>query len=301
MPDELLLMVFWLVTWAGIALLLSNIAWFQRSSLEHRLAPFAPGGRGSQSQAAGSVFRNAWLPLIEPCAAKFATALGVRGTLEARLQRARAGEDVAAFRSRQFGWVAAGAAVGLLATMAVRPPSVIAILFILGTPVLAFLMLEQQLTTAVKNRRERLFTELPIVTEQLAMLLSAGYSLGSALTRLADRGNGAIFEDLREVRERIGHGVPPVAALNEWATTADVPELYRLVAVLSVSSETNDLGRLVSEEARSARREAQRRLAETIDRRAQQVWVPVTVATLIPGVIFLTIPFLQALRLFSAT
>ena len=36
-----------------------------------------------------------------------------------------------------------------------------------------------------------------------------------------------------------------------------------------------------------------------LERRAQQVWVPVTVATLVPGVIFLAVPFLAALKLFS--
>jgi hypothetical protein len=43
----------------------------------------------------------------------------------------------------------------------------------------------------------------------------------------------------------------------------------------------------------------QRDLLEALERRAQQVWVPVTVATLVPGVIFLSIPFIAALRQFS--
>jgi hypothetical protein len=38
-----------------------------------------------------------------------------------------------------------------------------------------------------------------------------------------------------------------------------------------------------------------------MERRGQQVWIPVTVATLIPGVIFLSIPFIEALRLFSTS
>jgi hypothetical protein len=31
------------------------------------------------------------------------------------------------------------------------------------------------------------------------------------------------------------------------------------------------------------------------------VWIPVTVAALVPGVIFLAVPFIEALRLFSNT
>ena len=40
-------------------------------------------------------------------------------------------------------------------------------------------------------------------------------------------------------------------------------------------------------------------LIETIERRGQQVWIPVTVAALVPGVIFLAVPFIDALRLFA--
>jgi hypothetical protein len=72
-----------------------------------------------------------------------------------------------------------------------------------------------------------------------------------------------------------------------------------LVPVLALNSEAADLGRLVSEEARAIRREQHRRLVETMERRGQQVWIPVTVATLVPGVIFLAIPFIEALRLFA--
>ena len=51
----------------------------------------------------------------------------------------------------------------------------------------------------------------------------------------------------------------------------------------------------------SIRREVQRELIEQIERRAQQVWIPVTVATLVPGAVLLAVPFIEALRLFSTT
>lgn len=47
------------------------------------------------------------------------------------------------------------------------------------------------------------------------------------------------------------------------------------------------------------RREAHRELIETIERRTQQVWIPVTVAALLPGVLLMGVPFLEALSLFS--
>ena len=90
-----------------------------------------------------------------------------------------------------------------------------------------------------------------------------------------------------------------MGALHEWAAVARVEALDRLIPVLALNSEAADLGRLVSEEARSIRREVQRRAVETMERRGQQVWIPVTVAALVPGAIFLAIPFIEALRLFA--
>ena len=96
-------------------------------------------------------------------------------------------------------------------------------------------------------------------------------------------------------------GSSEVDALREWAAVADVDALTRLVGVLSLNREAGDLGRLVADEARSIRRDVQRELIEQIERRAQQVWIPVTVATLVPGAVLLAVPFLEALRLFSSS
>jgi pilus assembly protein TadC len=140
-----------------------------------------------------------------------------------------------------------------------------------------------------------------VIAEQLAMLLNAGYSLGSAIARIGERGRGCVAVDLNLVVNRIRQGLSEADALQEWADRARVDGVTRLVSVLKVHSHNADLGRLVSAEARTARRELQRRSIETIERRSQQVWIPVTVATLIPGVILLSVPFLSALSHFSSS
>jgi Flp pilus assembly protein TadB len=159
---------------------------------------------------------------------------------------------------------------------------------------------EQQVASASDAWRRRLTLELPVVAEQLAMLLSAGYSLGAALNRIAARGGGNVSRDLARVCGRIRQGLTEVEALREWAEVADVEGLHRLLPILGLNREASDLGRLISEEARAIRKDTQRRLIETAERRAQQVWIPVTVAALVPGVIFLAVPFMQALDLFAA-
>ena len=101
------------------------------------------------------------------------------------------------------------------------------------------------------------------------------------------------------VSRRIRGGTSELSALREWAQLAKVDAVSRLVGVLALNQEAGDLGALIGLEARSIRREVHRELMETIERREQMVWVPVTVATLIPGVIFLVVPFVHALNQFT--
>ena len=133
------------------------------------------------------------------------------------------------------------------------------------------------------------------------MLLSAGFSLGARPQPPGRPRPGRRRQDLRRVVGRIRQGLSEVDALREWAALADVDALDRLVAVLALNREASDLGRLIAEEARAIRRDVHRELVEPIERRSQQVWIPVTVATLVPGVIFLAVPFVEALRLFGAS
>jgi tight adherence protein C len=283
----------------GAVLLFSNIRWFRRVSLTERLLPFAGGSHAHDTQTSRQSAVALAMPAISRFAERIGRLFGVEDSLSIRLIRAGWNMDAAAFRLKQAGWAAAALGFVLIMLATIRPPLIVVPLFTLGAPLLAFLALEQQLLHAIQTRQQALFNELPVVSEQLAMLLSAGFSVGGALTRLSERNTGVSGNDLRHVCERVRLGLSTSSALREWADLAAVPELHRLVTILTLSDESGDLGRLIADEAAGIRREAQRRLVETIEKRGQQVWVPVTVATLVPGVIFLIIPFLQALQLFS--
>lgn len=292
-----------LALWVGATLVLAEFRWFSRPPLAQRLRPYAPGGLASHHRVglfSVDSFREIIGPLSRSLGERLSRAFGVTEELTVRLERVHSPLDVTAFRVRQVGRMTLAAAITAFAVLVIRPPVLLASLSVLGAPLLAFLLLEQQLATASSRWQRRLFLELPVLAEQLAMLLSAGYSLGSALNRLANRGSGAAAADLRRVTRRVRQGLSEVDALREWAEVARVDALDRLVPVLSLNREASDLGRLISEEARSIRRDVQRELVETMERRSQSVWIPVTVATLVPGAVFLAIPFIEALRLFSS-
>jgi tight adherence protein C len=291
-----------LSAWLGTTLLLSQLRWCRRVSLAERLRPYAPGGMARHGGAgflmAGSL-REALGSLARSIGARAARAVGVHEEAGVRLRRVHSHLDVTEFRLRQVGASVVALGSAGLVGVALGFPAPLLLGLLLVAPALAFLLLEQQLSGQSARWQRSLFLELPVVAEQLALLLAAGWSLTAALNRLAERGTGVAAVDLRRVSQRVRQGLPETAALREWAQVAQVPALDRLVAVLALNRETGDLGRLISEEARSVRRDAHRELIEAAERRNQQVWIPVTVAALVPGVLFMAIPFVAALRLFG--
>ena len=295
------LLPLWLAGSVGAALLLSELRWFARRPIDERLRPYIAGGwdRTARGVLSAATFRDVAAPLAAVIGERVARLFGVHEPLGVRLSRIHSPIDATALRVRQVGWSAAVLALGALVSLWLGLPGPVGALVVLGGPLLCFLVQEQQVSRRSEAWQARLLLELPVVSEQVGMLLSAGYSLGRALGRIADRGSGACAQDLARVTRRVRQGLSEAEALREWAELSSVPAVHRLVGVLTLDRETGDLGRLIAEEARTIRREVQRELAEQIERRSQQVWIPVTVATLVPGTLFLIVPFLQAMQLFS--
>jgi len=290
-----------LLVWVGATLLLSQWTRVSRPSLVERLQPFSPGG-GKEPRTGGAFsvesLREVVTPLVREVGDRIAALFGVNEALSTRLRRIHSDTDVTAFRMRQLAVAGVALLVGAVVA-GLGLPAPLAILVVGATPLLAFLVVEQRLARASARWQRDLGLELPVVGAQLAMLLNAGYSLGAALARISGRGRGCAARDLAVVVNRIRQGLSENDALREWAEVARVDGVDRLVGVLSLHSESADLGRLVSVEARQARRDLHRHTIEAIERQSQQVWIPVTVATLVPGVILLAVPFLSALHLFA--
>ena len=290
--------------WVGATLVISTTRWGARRPLDERLRPYLPGGWGRTNRRgilSVESFREVVGPLSTSLGRAVSRLFGIQEDLERRLARVHSPHDPTTLRVRQLVWAAVVFMLAAALGPALGLPHVIALLLVLGGPLLVFLLIEQSVTAASTRWQERLFLELPVISEQVGMLLGAGYSLGGAIDRISHRGNGVCAQDLARVNRRIRQGLTEVQALREWSELAAVPSLDRLVGILALNRDAGDLGHLISDEARAMRKEVQRQLAAKIDRRAQQVWIPVTVATLVPGTLFIAVPFLDAMRLFGAS
>lgn len=286
---------------AGCTLLLSGVRWFSRPSLAARLAPYTPSASATRRAELVSVesLRDVLAPLSAEVGGALARMAGVGEALPVRLARVNARVTPTAFRLRQ---VAVSLGVGLSAPWIVAAtgwglgPALIGGL---GAFALAFLAIEQRLAAASLHHQEQLRDELPVVAEQMGMLLGSGWSLGGAIHRIATRGHGACASDLERVGARVHQGLGEIDALREWAELSAVDSVERLVGILELNREATDLDDLIAREARAMRRAARRRTIESIERRSQQVWVPVTVAALVPGVMLMGVPFVDAMHLLS--
>ncbi len=285
----------------GTTLLLSRLRWFRRVPLAARLRPFhAVGSAGEVRRQPFTSVRQVIAPLARSWGDGLGRIVGVQDDVGTRLARIGSPLLPTDFRVRQLGWSILAFVLGALTSAALDLPPIVGLAVLVGLPILASLLVEQRLTAASDEHQRRIFGELPVVAEQLGMLLGAGYSLGAALARLATRGSGVIAGDLDKVLNRVHQGLAIDVALVEWSSLAGVDELDRLVHILTLHQAATDLGPLISAEARVIRREAHRRLVAQMEQRAQLVWVPVTVAALLPGAIFLAVPFADALRLVSS-
>lgn len=288
------------LVWVGATLLLSNWRRFARPSLTERLRPFHPGAGDGERSPVGSVgsVREVMAPLARDMGDRLSALFGVQERSEVRLRRIHSDIGPNAFRGRQLGWSAVALVLGAaVSSLGLSVP--LGLLLVVGAPLLVFLMIEQRLIRESERWQRTTEEELPVVSEQLALLLNAGYSLGAALGRLAARGRGCVARDLEDVVNRVQQGLSESEALREWADRSGSAAVERLVGIVTVHSGAADLGRMVTAEARQSRRDLHRRTIELMERRSQQVWVPVTVATLVPGALLLAVPFLAALNLFA--
>lgn len=293
---------FGLVMWVGAALVMSRLRWFSRQTLVDRLTPYVSPNPGRLRPPIPATAELSWRDAVIPfdrALNRLSRAVGIDDPLVRRLARIGSAVDVTGFRLRQLGWAicafGAASSLSIIGGIGTLPSFIL----IITAPLVACGVTEHRLNLASAAYRRRVVLELPVIAEQLAMLVSAGYSIGSALNRLAERGQGHVAAGLRQVCGRVRQGLSEAAAITEWTELVDVPALNRLARVLVRSQQTPDLGRLLSAEAQAIRRDIQREVLADAERRAQAVWIPVTVAALVPGVVFLALPFIQALRGFT--
>ena len=203
----------------GLTLLLSEFRVFRRVGLAERLEAYTAGGHRRSAAGMLSVdsFKEVIAPLSHAIGERITRMLRVSEELSARLERVHSPVSVTGFRVHQVGWSATAFCLAVIISVVTSLSALFAMGAVVGAPMLAFLILEQQAISASVRWQKRVRMELPVLTEQIGMLMAAGWSLGGALARMSERGTGVCSTDLERVMSRIRQGLSEIDALREWA------------------------------------------------------------------------------------
>jgi tight adherence protein C len=288
-----------MTSWLGVTLLLSTSRRLSPPPLRDRLLPYHP--RVERDAPKRLTLAELVSPVAVAVGNRLSALVGVSEPLAIKLRRIHDEREPAQVRVQQFTAAVITMLVSTAICVVAQWPPLTSAGLIITLTVLVALVMEQLLVQKATIWQANELAELPVVAEQLAMLVSAGWSLTAAMARIAERGNGCCAADLRRIGQRIRVGISETDALDEWATVSGLDQVARLVSILNLHRQTTELGRLIADEARSIRNDGHRRLIEMLDRRAQQVWIPVTVAALVPGTIVIAVPFFDVISKFSQT
>lgn len=249
--------------------------------------------------ARGRATRSGVLRLV---AARLDEVLGGNQSVRRRLQRASLDMTVADFRVQQVVWgVAAMSLMAVLTVLvATRSPERLLPLVVLTliTGVLGVLLRENRLSAQVRAHEQAVLTELPALTELLALAVAAGEGPVAALERVVGRSNGAFSRELAQVLGAIRTGTPVSVALDDYSTRTGVPVVGRFTQALAVALERGTpLADLLHAQAADVREAQRRALIETGARREVAMMVPVVFLVLPTTVMFAFWPGIVGLRL----
>lgn len=172
---------------------------------------------------------------------------------------------VQAYRMRLVGSATVTAAVFTVLALATgQAAATVLLLATLGT-VSGLSRTRGRLDRAIEQRRLRMQIELYTVNQLLAMCVRAGGGVVQAITRVVERGHGAVVDELGEVLAAHRGGRRVAQALEQVAQTTPEPQAARTYRLLARGAEFGtDLAeglRALSEDIRDQRLEALKRAA----------------------------------------
>ncbi|HEU5003219.1 MAG TPA: type II secretion system F family protein [Actinomycetota bacterium] len=205
------------------------------------------------------------------------------------LRRAGYGElSVEAYRMRQLGASALGAAAGVGLGVALSSAVLALVLGGLGL-VVGATRWRSRLDAGIRTRRERTRIELYTVNQLLAMHLKTGGGPIQATQRIVARGSGIVVDELGEGLRLIAGGMAPSDAFARIAALTAEPQAARTYSLLAAGAERGvDVAAALlafSEDIRDGRREDLHRAAT---RRRATMLVPI-IALLAPVMLLLVL------------
>ncbi len=143
-----------------------------------------------------------------------------------------------------------------------------------------------------KKRNMNLDRAISDLLQQLHLKLLRGKSLHASLIEANGTGN----RDVTLLQSLLRSGMDIETAVSYWRSRYDPPSKQRFCDLISAKTTSSEMLSLISASIHQMNKEQHFAMVAEIERRNQLVWIPVTIAVLIPGMIFIAIPLEATLR-----
>ena len=167
-----------------------------------------------------------------------------------------------------------------------------------GTLILGIWILRPAVESWLGRKRNLAAIEMSLASEieKMAIYLAAGHSVNSALEMLSlshDSPSSKVFELISRGTKS---GVDATDAIAEAMLTYPCATLSRLANLLEGANFGADLVRGARIEASDLRNEGHRKVLAEMEKNSQKIWIPITIAALIPGIVLIFVPFIAVMN-----
>lgn len=156
-------------------------------------------------------------------------------------------------------------------------------------PVVAVFLPLGRVAGQSRHRRESIDRDLPDFLDILSVTVSSGISFRSALTRVIDRFEGPLSDEVRLTLDQLGHGASIRVAFANMETRSGSQAMHSFV---SAFLQAEELGAPLAETLNQIALDMRRESGQRLRRRAAQTAPRVTLVTslvLVPGALILVI------------
>ncbi|MDA8276737.1 MAG: type II secretion system F family protein [Actinomycetota bacterium] len=168
------------------------------------------------------------------------------------------------------------------------------VLEVIAVPLVALAEVINKIHTELRQR-VAIEANLPLEIEKLALYLGSGLSLNSSFYRLAKTSSPETRNVFTFIAQGLQSGLPLNEVLEECYQRYPTNSIRRITNLLLGGAGGGDLVRVTREEAANQRGVRHLNALAKMEKVTQSVWIPITVAALLPGIAIVFIPFFSIL------
>ena len=204
------------------------------------------------------------------------------------------------FRIRQYGYCAATSALTFTVVLMLTQNPTLGVSSAALFGVIAYILLDRELTKDIKKRRELIESEFPAIIEMLTLAIAAGETPMSAMLRIAESADGQLAKEFQIVIAGVRSGLPLNETLDAMGRRVKSVMIRRFVdALVTATLRGAPLVEVLSRHAVEARGNQRNRVMGAAGKAEISMMIPVVFLILPISILFALWPSLTNLNMFS--